>query len=295
MKDGEKMPLAMTQYYFLKDIINSLPLNVKNNLKYNNSLLFNVATFNDCGIFYKLFNPIRKDKYKINDKIHSQLFNDFIIECSYQCKKNDNYKQLLFLYGIITNHILKENIDKYLSIRLNKKLTYDKACNIIDCYYAKLNDNLDLTKVSITDYFKDGFKYTDYMESMIHNPCIKVFSFFCTKTYFSHSLKIKKLYYKYFTRSKTKIKLFPYKIYDLIFNHRGKPKATSYIYTKKIDANLFNFNKKPYLINDITYNNSLDDVINDAKGQALEIIKSLNSYIFYDKDNFKEYLKKLED
>ena len=202
---------------------------------------------------------------------------------------------MLFLYGIITNHILKENIDKYLSIRLNKKLTYDKACNIIDCYYAKLNDNLDLTKVSITDYFKDGFKYTDYMENMIHNPCIKVFSFFCTKTYFSHSLKIKKLYYKYFTRSKTKIKLFPYKIYDLIFNHRGKPKATSYIYTKKIDANLFNFNKKPYLINDITYNNSLDDVINDAKGQALEIIKSLNSYIFYDKDNFKEYLKKLED
>ncbi len=289
------MPLAMTQYYFLKDIINSLPLNVKNNLKYNNSLLFNVATFNDCGIFYKLFNPIKKDKYKINDKINSQLFNDFIIECSYQCKKNDNYKQLLFLYGIITNHILKENIDKYLSIRLNKKLTYDKACNIIDCYYAKLNDNLDLTKVSITDYFKDGFKYTDYMENMIHNPCIKVFSFFCTKTYFSHSLKIKKLYYKYFTRSKTKIKLFPYKIYDLIFNHRGKPKATSYIYTKKIDANLFNFNKKPYLINDITYNNSLDDVINDAKGQALEIIKSLNSYIFYDKDNFKEYLKKLED
>lgn len=289
------MPLAMTQYYFLKDIINSLPLNVKNNLKYNNSLLFNVATFNDCGIFYKLFNPIKKDKYKINDKINSQLFNDFIIECSYQCKKNDNYKQLLFLYGIITNHILKENIDKYLSIRLNKKLTYDKACNIIDCYYAKLNDNLDLTKVAITDYFKDGFKYTDYMENMIHNPCIKVFSFFCTKTYFSHSLKIKKLYYKYFTRSKTKIKLFPYKIYDLIFNHRGKPKATSYIYTKKIDANLFNFNKKPYLINDITYNNSLDDVINDAKGQALEIIKSLNSYIFYDKDNFKEYLKKLED
>ena len=133
------------------------------------------------------------------------------------------------------------------------------------------------------------------MESMIHNPCIKVFSFFCSETYFSHSLKCKKIYYKFFTRSKTKIKLLPYKIYDLIFNHLGKPKASNYIYTKKVDSNIFNFNQKPYIINETTYNYSLDDVIKNSKVEALDIIKSLNSYIFNDKDDFKNELIKLNN
>ncbi len=278
------MALGMLHYYFLKQVIEKLPYNIKNNLEYDNDLLFNLATFNDLGLFYKIFNPIKKDKYRLNEKLESDKFNDFILECIYICKKNNNYQQLLFIYAMISHNILHRHISEYLSIRLSKKLRFDTACNMIDYYYTKANDNIDLTKVALTDYFPNGFIYHDFMEDLIHKPFIKVFSFFCTDSYFNHAMKMKKCFYSHFNRSKTRIKLIPYKLYDIIFNHRGKPKASLYLYTSKVDTSLFNLRKKPYLIGENTYTYSLEDVINNALNETKRWIDAIHQFISYDND-----------
>ncbi len=288
------MALSMLHYYFLKRIVDNTPTPIKEKLEYDNDLIFNLSTFNDLGMFYKLFHPVKKDKYKLNEKLSSEQFKDFILECLFICKKNNDNQQLLFIYAMICHNILKENIDTFLSARLTKKLKYDIACNMIDFYYAKAYDKLDLTKIPLTAFFPNGFTYYEFMEELIHNPFIKIFSFFCTKQYFSHAMKRKKFYYSYCNRSRTKIKLIFYKFYDWIFNHRGKPKASHYLYTKKVNTTLFNLRNKPYLIGEETYTYSLENVIDNAYNLAKDNLEVINQYIFYDNDKPLKKFYKIE-
>lgn len=278
------MSLNMLHYYFVKKIMNNVPKNIISNFSYTNDLLFDLSTFNDLGIYYKIFNPFKKDKYKIYDKLQSDKFNDFIIECIAICKKNNNYNQLLAIYSMISHNILQKHVNTFLSTRLTRRLKYDKACNIIDSYYAKINDSINLYKVDLTEYFLNGFKYYDFLDDLIHNPLIKHFSFFCSKEYFEKSMKRKYFMFKYFKRSKTKLKLIPYKLYDLLFNHRGKPKASLYLYPKRLNTTIFNVTKKPYLIGEDTFNYSLDDVIENALNEAMQYVNALNGYLFFEND-----------
>lgn len=287
------MSLNMLHYYFIKKIMNNVPKNIISNFSYTNDLLFDLSTFNDLGIYYKIFNPIKKDKYKIYDKLQSDKFNDFIIECIAICKKNNDYNQLLAIYSMISHNILQNHVDTFLSVRLSRRMKYDKACNMIDSYYAKINDSINLYKTDLTEYFLNGFKYYDFLDDLIHNPLIKHFSFFCSKEYFSKSTKRKYIMFKYFKRSNTKIKLIFYKLYDLIFNHRGKPKASLYLYPKRLNTTIFNVTKKPYLIGDETFNYSLDEVIDNALNEAMEHINALNTYLFFDNDKNLKKLYKL--
>lgn len=284
------MSLNMLHYYFLKKIINNIPKNIIINFSYTNDMLFDLSTFNDLGLYYKILNPIKKDKYKINEKLQSEKFNDFILECISICKKNNNYNQLLAIYAMIAHNILTEHVNTFLSVRLSRRLKYDKACNIIDCYYSKINDNINLYKMDLTDFFLNGFRYYDFLDELIHNPLIKHFSFFCSKEYYTKAAKRKYFVFRHLKRSRTKIKLIFYKLYDIFLNHRGKPKASLYLYPKKLNTSLFNITKKPYLINDETFNYSLDEVINIALAEAIEYINALNNYLF--NDNEKQ-LKKL--
>lgn len=286
------MALTMLHYYFLKQSIEKIPGNIKNNLEYDNDLLFNLSTFNDLGVFYKLFNPVRKDKYRLNELLESEKFYEFILECLHICKRANDYRQFLFIHAMTAHFILQRHVDQYLSVRLSKSLRYDAACNMIDYYYAMAEDNLDLTKTALTDYFPGGFVYYDYMESLIHKPFIKVFSFFCTKSYFTHSMKMKKNFYAHFNRSKTRVKLVFYKLYDILLNHRGKPKASLYLYTSKVDTSLFNLRKKPYLIGETTYTYSLEDIIANALAETKEITDAMVQFISYDNDKpLKKILK----
>lgn len=284
------MALCMLHYYFLKQTIEKIPAHIKDNLEYDNSLLFNLATFNDLGIFYKLFNPLKKDKYKLNDKLDSEKFDEFILECIQICKTKNDYAQLLFIYAMISHTVLIKHINPFLSTRLTKKIRYDTACNMIDYYYTKANDSIDLCKTALTDYFPTGFIYHDFMDRLIHKPFIKVYGFMCSNEYFTHAMSRKYFYYAYCNRSKTKMKLIAYKLYDLLFNHRGKPKASCYLYSSKVNTSLFNLGKKPYLIGDNTYTYTLDEVIQNAASEAKEYIDAVNAYISYDND---KYLKKI--
>lgn len=278
------MTYSMLSYYFLKQVLDVQPNRIKEKLEYDKDLLFNLSTFNDLGSFYRLFQPLKKDKYKLHEMLQTDTFHEFIYECILICKKNNDYNQLLFIYAMVSSYVLKNHILPYLSVRLSKKLTYTKACTMIDYYYASSRDSLNLTKLSLSDYFPTAFTYYDWMEELIHKPFIKTFKFFCTKPYFMKCYKKKRFYFTYCTRSKTKLKLIPFKLYDWILNHRGQPKASHYIYTSKISTSLFNLNKKPYLVGEETYNYCFDDIISNALSETKQYTDAINLFISFDQE-----------
>jgi len=276
------MILNMTHYYFFKKLVESIPTHLHDNMEYDNDLLFNLSTFNNVGTFYMLFNPIKIDKYKFDDNLKSNKFNSFIMECLYICKKKNDHMQLLFIYAMVAHNILEQKINDYLVPKIEKKRSYSKMCNMIEFYYAMANDNINLTKINLTKYFPNGFIYHDFMDKLITNPFIKVFGAFCTKQYYTKAYNRKKLYFNFFTRSKTKLKLIPYLLYDLIFNHRGKPKAKNYLYSNKVDTSILNLTNMPYLVGDETFTYSFEDILNQALEEAIEYMEAINSYVIND-------------
>ena len=107
---------------------------------------------------------------------------------------------------MISYNIYSRYLTQYINSLRDEKITLNKALNMLDYFYTLKNDNFDLSKMSLNMKFKDGFIYYDYMDDLIHEPLIKVYSFFCSKSYYSKSYKRKEYFYKHMTRSKTKIK-----------------------------------------------------------------------------------------
>lgn len=279
--------VTMLYYYNLKKIIEKLPDNATRSLDLSDDAIFNAATFTDLGRFYTQ-NLIKKDKYAIDKKIENEKFYEFMFEVTQTFKKEVNPEQLLFIYGLINHYFLKNNLEQYLSVRVDKKRSFDNLTNMLDYYYTKINDSYDLSKNTIYQKFPNGFNYTDSMDELIHNPLIKVHSFFRSKEYFTKAMKHKKRYYRSFVKANF-MKYIPYKLYDIIFNHRGKPKAKNYVYKNKVDTTILNIQKKPYLVGDETFNYSLKEILDIALKQALDMIKIINSFFFYNDD--KEYRK----
>ena len=279
--------ITMLYYYNLKNIIEKLPDNAKRSLDLSDDAIFNAATFPDLGRFYTQ-NLIKKDKYQINVKIEEDKFFDFLFEITQTFKKEVNPEQLLFIYGFINHYYLKNNLEKYLSVRVDKKNNFDSLTNMLDYYFTKIIDSYDLSKNTIYQKFPNSFNYTESMDDLIHNPLIKIFSFFGSKEYFEKAMKHKKHYYKVLSK-KNYLRIIPFTLYDLIFNHRGKPKAKNYVYKNKVNTKILNLQNKPYLIDEETYNYSIKDIIDISLKEALETIKKINNFFFYNDD--KEYRK----
>ena len=126
------------------------------------------------------------------------------------------------------------------------------------------------------------------MDDLVKNPLIKVFSFFGSNEYFTKAMSHKIKYYRSFTK-RNKLKLIPFKIYDIIFNHRGKPKAKHYHYKNKVDTTILNFQNKPYLVGDDTFSYNIKEILEIALKESLEEIKIVNAFFFNNDE--KEYRK----
>lgn len=275
------MPTTMLKYYFLKDLLNELPDGIKDVSSIDKNIILDASTLIDAPSFYLMFNPFKKDKYKLDLKLNSDKFMPFIYDCIQNFKKNPTNEKLILIYGLITSYVLNKNIIPYINAKLPPYMDFFTATNMIDFYYAKVK-GLDLSKVDLTYEFQDGFIYRDEFEEIINRPLIKNFNFLSSKTYFIKAYKDEWIYYSYFTRSRFKIKFAILKIYDLIFSHRkGKQKLSRSIIKNKIDTKILNLTKQRYIINDKEYFNSLDELIKKAHNEAFGLLTIVNNYLFY--------------
>ena len=243
----------MLYYYNLQEIIKQLPKNITQSMNLSNDNVFNYATFNDLGNFYKpgLF---RKDKYKLAIKLQDEHFYDFINEAIIKFSKTANPDQLLLIYAMLAHYILEEEIQKYLSARISKIEPYILLTKKIDKYYTQINDDINLSKTKIYNLFPRSFVYKKEMNDLISHPMIKVYSFLESNNYFLRAMKKKKSYYKRCW--------FP----------------------KVMDLEFLNLEKKPYIIGEQTYTYSLDEIIESARKKTLKQISIINEHIFDKKD-----------
>lgn len=271
---------AMLHYYLFKKLANQFPSKLIDNVKITDDLLFNLSTFNDLGLFFKQFNIYKKDKYRLDLKLQDEKkFKLFITECVYTCKYNDNFYQLLFLDAIVTHSILAKHIEEYLSSRVSFKLSYQRALSMLDNFYTTVNDLSNLSKKSIYSLFPNSFEYYSWMNDLISKPIIKTYSCFSCETYYKHSMKMKKFYYRFC--SKGIIGNIFNTFFDIFVSHRGKKKLLKAMYRKKIDTSLLNSEKKPYLVLDKSYSYSFDEILDNAYNEAKAYTDAIHQYMFY--------------
>ena len=271
---------AMLHYYFFKDVVEKLDNSIKSKLEYDDNLIFNFANFNTSSLFYKIFNPFKNDKYNIQNYFDKDTFNSIIIDSAISIQKNNDFNKLLFLYGMIAHKTLNDYLYPYVNALKSNTYSFNDALNMLDFYSAKRN-GLDITKESIYKIFKDSFQYYDYMDEVIRFPMIKTCKLMSSFTYFTKCYKRKRKFYKKYARAKYRIVWIKF---ISIFYRKHSLSPKEFIYKKKIDTNLLNVKKVEFKIGEKIYNDNLDELINKAVKESLNIIRAVNSYLFDNND-----------
>ena len=281
----------MIHYYFFNDLVNRLDNQTKTKLDYDDNLLFNLANFNTSPSFYKLFNISKRDKYKVQEYFDSDDFYSFLVECAINVQKDNDYKKLLFLYAMISHKILSSYLYPYITSLKSNTYTMDVGLNMLDFYFARRH-GLDVTKESLYNKFKGGFIYHEYMDELIRYPMIKICKLMSSESYFTKCYKRKKKFYRKY--GVVKYKIVWLKFTSLLYRKKGTlPK--DFPYKKIIDANLLNVRRKEFILNDKTYNGTIDDLYEKAIKDSIEAIKALNLYLFDNNDKLFRKLFKIPE
>ena len=175
-------------YHLFKMLINNLDDYIKNKFEYEDTDILSYISFKSIPNYYS-----KKDKYGMIEKFNSDKFNDFIVECAINLDKENDFNNLLFLYGLIIsdtssklllkNVINNENINNYISLKYDIKFDLD--------YYKNNNKKI--------------LNYTDKMEDLVHNPLIRIFDLFASYYYFIRGYKkYKKNFKKEINKNKSK-------------------------------------------------------------------------------------------
>ena len=235
------MSLYLLHYYLLKDSINYITPSVVKEANTDNNELFRKAFFYSSCDFYNMLNPFKVDPYRISAQLKSESAPIFIKECCQEAKysKDANYK--LLTYELVLSYHLEKSFSYYIDYFKDKYKNKYYIEKMIDSYFFNKYEKLSLNKINIADYFFDGFILTENDLKFMEKPMKRVFGFFTYNQYYNECYKTASKYFDHYTRALTPLKKLNFIIFDLLFNHRkGKRKAKTYIYHKKID----NTNKK---------------------------------------------------
>ncbi|MDE7264050.1 MAG: hypothetical protein K2N64_05265 [Anaeroplasmataceae bacterium] len=269
------MSTPFIRYYLLKDSLRFIHSNITYMQDTSNSALFKYALFYDAEDFYKVIHPLKKDIYKISSKIKDNFFS-FLKECLNNAYLHASAMEQLFCYYIFISHLVNLNIESYIEAFSSKK---DYAEKMIDTYFFNKNEKLKLHKTNIADYFFSSFQLSDEDIALLEKPIKRQFGFFCTKNYYLECYQSARFYFDHLANSQTGIKKLFYIFYDLILNHRkGKKKAKTFLYPKRIDTTILNLTKQDYTLLDTEVNFSLEELYQHLLKESRKACDLLNSY-----------------
>ncbi len=256
------MKAPYLHYTFFKKVTLNIESMIKKEIEYDDNLIFNLANFNNIGYFYSL--KSFKDKYQFTDKLNEK-FDEFIVECLLNIEKHNNYNQLFFLYSLVASNTLEKYLNKYLESIENDKLNDEEIYKMID-FSISSKDNIDISKNNLYKIFKNSFEYYDYMDELIHNPCIKLFRFMASTNYFKRCYKNKKKYYKSFMKTNLR-----YPIHLLVSKmFRSKKRTKDMLYNDPRDTDI------PLIT---------DGMLDIAYKDVMKKIEAINAYLFDDKES----------
>ncbi len=256
------MKAPYLHYAFFKKVTLDLNPMIKNEIIYDDNLIFNLSNFINIGDYYSL--KSFKDKYDFNNKLNEK-FNEFIVECLILLNKHNEYDKLYFLYSLVSSYTLDKYINEYIESLNNDVLSKEEIYKMIDFSIAS-KDNIDISKNNLYKIFKNSFEYYNYMDDLIHNPCIRVLKFMASKAYFIRCYKKKKKYYKSFMKYNIKYPL--HLLLSKITKSKIKTKDLIYKDIRDIDLPLIS-----------------DELLEKAYIDTKMQINAINEYLFDDKDS----------
>lgn len=287
------MNLALTflKYYFLKDALSNIDSSILKNVSINNQMLFKYALFIDSSDYYCLINPFKKDHFQLSKLMKSEKGKIFIKECMESAQKNKEDEQKLFVYFIALSLLLDQQFENYIKGMETKRKKRIYIEKMIDSYYFNKNEKISLSKVNIADYFFEAFSLSKLDYDLIQKPIQRTFGFLCSTNYYKSAYEEACLFFNYFAKSKTGLKKIPFFFYDLCLNHRkGKRKAKTFLYHKKIDTTVLNLSKQPYSIeNELEANFSLEEVYQNTLKESKKLCHVINDYFIF--NNMKNFLR----
>ena len=263
------MNKEMIHYYFFKNLINSLPNNIISELSLSDDKIFYYANIMSIDKYYSIFS-LRRDKVKILSKI-KENFNQFYTNSLINISEDKNINNLIFAYSFLAYNMLEEYIGNYVNTFKPYKLNYYEALNMIDLYfYKKIFPNQK--KPNIRRDFKD-LSYDYKVDKLMHSAVVKSINQTGVTPYFYRCNKKRNLFYKHY--NKFYIKPFIYLIDIFRKNKRNK----AYYYKNKIDENLLNNSHQEFIVSNIKYNYSIDELIEYLIKEMIPTCEMINNYL----------------
>ena len=278
------MFLEFSKYYFIKSSLKKLPKAITDGFSLNDDLILSLASFNTLGGYYRILNPFIRDSYRLDIKLMDEnIFNKFMLECLYIIKREDKMDKLLFFYAMILNYIHDKHLISYINAIKDPKLSLGSSMNMIDFYLAQKYDDLDLSRENLYKKYPKAFKLPAYAIELVHQPLLKVCMQFSSPSMLDKCSKRRAFIYRFMVKPNWVNKAI-LSTHDFIFRFKDKYRLKDLLYLKKLDTRLLNLSKNEYEIDGIKYNNTLDDVIGEAKREAILKLNALNDYLFNNHD-----------
>ncbi len=301
------MPATITHAYFVKDVIDILPDDIKNNLNLCRSMMFGQST--DSLMFYNLFSLLPGKKIRdFQGFFHNNNTQDFFINLLRYIKDNnihdiDTYS---FLVGFICHYALDSTIHPFIIYKTgifdkNNRFTY--KYNNVHAFMEAFIDNDMVYRREKTNPYKfniGSFCFDTKPFSKDLNNTID-FSFYNTyklndmnKIYYK-SIKQMKYSLELFRRDPYGIKKFMYKLLDTFTTKRTyRFEAISYHYNLEDRHDYLNLDHRMWR-NPTTYNMTSTESFPDLYFKAIKKAKVMVCASFDYLDNKGIELEKVFD
>ena len=275
------MKLQFINYYIFKDA-NKYISNSISTSSLENQSLFKYALFYNIGDYYKSIKSFKKGKYNITETEKKEKFPCFLLECMENSFNLDNNAKL-FCYYIFMSYAIDKIFDPYIRVHINKRISYEYVCKMIDSYYFNKNEGISIHKTDITDYFFNSFSLSNEDINTISLPIKRVFGFFCIENYYNNCYNNCYRYFKYYAKPNI-LKKVLFKMKDIFLPRKNKTKLSNYMYNKKIDTKILNISRNSYIYNNEECDYNIDEIYDLALKETKKVCQILNNFYNLNKD-----------
>lgn len=304
------MPSTVTHAYFISDVFEKLPINRKVFLKNEVDSFKTFAQSLDPLFFYISINHKKAKKIRsFANYFHNKKTGEYLITLINYIKYNyysNNPQVMGFLYSMISHYILDSKIHPYIYYKTgnfnpNKKETYKYNAKhhiyetAIDEYLIETREKIPSWKYKHYELLFGNNEYTKDLIEVINFSFRETFNIDDFSKILKKSTKNMKLSYRLFRYDPTKIKLYGYKLINILTPKKVlNPTFLSYHnYTRNVDFLNLQKNKWYYPTNKRKCSNkSFIELYVEALNECVNIIKEIDQYIYNDKKiNLKNLIK----
>lgn len=272
------MGYSFIRYYAIRDSLRFINTNITYLQDTSNQALFKYALFYDIEEYYKLINFLKKDYYTLSSKIKNNFY-PFLKEILHMAYAHAVLEEQLFCYYLFVSYVVDQQISAYVEGLQTKKKDKFYLEKMLETYFFNKNEKIKLHKTNIADYFFGSFELNQNDLNLLEKPMKRVFGFFRTKNYYLECYQSARFYYDHLSRSTTGLKKACFFFYDILLNHRkGKRKAKTFIFPKRLDTTVLNLTKESFLLKGVEVNYTIDELYQNILKEARRVCEILNTY-----------------